>query len=164
MANPITFKPAAYDPKQGLMRKLEAAPAAHAEALLVAYDLLQTAHDEGILDTLHGMVHAKNEIFGHIAEGAKVQESVDALRNLVSVGKLLGAVEPEAMSCIVSAMSTASRKTPDEPLTMWGLFKKISSKEGRRGLSVGVELVCALGTRPFTDAKQLPTGKGVAKK
>ncbi len=164
MANPITFKPAPYDPRQGLMRKLEAAPAAHAEALLVAYDLLQTAHDEGILDTLHGMVHAKNEIFGHLAEGARVQESVDALRNLVSVGKILGAIEPETMSCIAAAMSTASKQTPDEPLTMWGLFKKVSSREGRRGLSVAVELLCALGTRRFTDAKQVSSGKAMVKK
>ena len=158
MANPIAFKPAEYDPKQGLMRKLDAAPAAHAEALLVAYDLLQAAHDQGILDTLHGMVHAKDEIFGHIAEGARVQESVDALRNLVSVGKILGAIEPETMSCIAAAMSTASKKTPDEPLSMWGLFKKVSSREGRRGITVVVELLVALGTRRFTDAKQLPGG------
>ena len=164
MANPIKFEPAHYDPKQGLMRRLEAAPAEHAEALLVAYDLLQTAHDEGILDTLHGMVHAKNEIFGHIAEAAKVQESVDALRNLISAGKILGAIEPETMSCLVAAMSTASKRTPDEPLTMWGLFKKVSSREGRRGLSVVVELLTALGTRRFTDAKQLPSGKAISKK
>lgn len=164
MANPIAFKPAPYDPKDGLMRRLEAAPKEHAEALLVAYDLLQTAHDEGILDLLHGMVHAKNEIAGHLAEAARVQESVDALRNLVSVGKILGAIEPEAMSCIAAAMSTATKRTPDEPSTMWGLFKKVSSREGRRGLSVAVELLTALGTRRFTDAKQLPSGKAVLKK
>ncbi len=164
MANPIKFTPNQYDPKDGLMRRLEAAPREHAEALLVAYDLLQTAHDEGILDLLHGMVHAKNEIAGHLAEAARVQESVDALRNLISVGKILGAMEPETMSCIAAAMSTASKRTPDEPLSMWGLFKKISSKEGRRGLSLGVELITALGTRRFTDAKQLPSGKAVMKK
>lgn len=164
MANPIAFKPAPFDPKDGLMRKLDAAPREHAEALLVAYDLLQTAHDEGILDLLHGMVHAKNEIAGHLAEAARVQESVDALRNLISVGKIFGAIEPETMSCIAAAMSTASKRTPDEPLSMWGLFKKISSKEGRRGLSLGVELITALGTRRFTDAKQLPSGKALARK
>ena len=158
MANPIAFKPAAYDPKQGLMRKLEAAPEAHAEALLVLYDLLQTSHDEGLLDLLNGLVHAKNEIFGHLAEGGRMQESVDAMRNLVSIGKVLGAIEPETMSCIAAAMSTASKKTPDEPLSMWGLFKKVSSREGRRGLSLGVELLTALGTRRFTDAKLLPDG------
>jgi len=164
MANPIAFTPAKYDPKQGLMRKLEAAPAAHAEALLVAYDLLQSAHEQGILDTLHGMVHAKDEIFGHIAEGARVQECVDALRNLVSVGKVLGSIEPETMSCIVTAMGSSSKKTAEEPLSMWGLFKKVSSREGRRGLSLGVEMLVALGTRRFNDAKQLPSDKAVSKR
>ena len=156
MANPIAFNAPEYDPKLGLMRKLDAAPRAHAEALLVAYDLLQEAHDQGILDTLHGMVHAKDEIFGHIAQGARVQESIDALRNLVSGAKILGSIEPETMSCIAAAMSTAGKKTPDEPLSMWGLFKKASSREGRRGLTMMVEMLVALGTRRFTDAKQLP--------
>ena len=156
MANPIAFTPLPYDPKEGLMRRLEAAPREHAEALLVAYDLLQEAHDQGILDALHGMVHAKDAIVGHIAEGARVQESVDALRNLIAAGKILGAIEPETMSCIAAAMSTAGKKTPDEPLSLWGLYKKVSSREGRRGLSVVVELLAALGTRRFTDAKQLP--------
>jgi uncharacterized protein YjgD (DUF1641 family) len=156
MANPIEFKPAPYDPKLGLMKRLEAAPQEHAEALLVAYDLLQAAHDEGILDALHGMVHAKNEIAGHIAEGASMQESIDAMRNLVSAGKILGSIEPETMSCIAAAMSTATKPAPDEPLSMWGLFKRISSREGRRGLTMMAELLVALGTRRFSDAKRLP--------
>ena len=158
MAHPIAFKPAQYDPKQGLLRKLEAAPEAHAEALLVLYDLLQTSHDEGVLDLLNGLVHAKKEIFGHLAEGGRMQESIDGMRNAVSVVKILGSIEPETMSCIAAAMSTASKKTPDEPLSMWGLFKKVSSREGRRGLSLTVELLTALGTRRFTDAKKLPDG------
>ena len=158
MANPIAFKPAQYDPKQGLLRKLEAAPEAHAEALLVLYDLLKTSHDEGVLDLLQGLLHAKNEIFGHIAEGGRMQESVDAMRNAVSVVKILGSIEPETMSCIAAAMSTASKKTPDEPLSMWGLFKKVSSREGRRGLSLVTELLVALGMRRFTDARTLPDG------
>jgi uncharacterized protein YjgD (DUF1641 family) len=147
MANPIAFKPAEYDPKQGLMRRLDAAPREHAEALLVAYDLLQEAHDQGILDALHGMVHAKDEIVGKLAEGARVQESIGALRNLISAGKLLGAIEPEMMSNVASAMSTASTTTQDEPLSLWGLFKKMSSREGRRGLTLMVSLLVALGTR-----------------
>jgi uncharacterized protein YjgD (DUF1641 family) len=141
MANPIAFTPAPYDPKDGLMRRLEAAPRAHAEALLVAYDLLQEAHDQGILDALHGMVHAKDEIVGKLAEGARVQESVDALRNLIAAGKMLGAVPPETMSCVAAAMSSA----PAEPLSLWGLFRKAASVEGRRGLTVMVGVLTALG-------------------
>jgi uncharacterized protein YjgD (DUF1641 family) len=144
MANPIAFKPAPFDPKDGLMRRLDAAPREHAEALLVAYDLLQEAHDQGILDALHGMVHAKDEIVGKLAEAARVEESVNALRNLISAGKVLGSLEPETLSCIAAAMAT---KPKDEPLSMWGLFRKATSVEGRRGLTMMVEILTALGTR-----------------
>jgi uncharacterized protein YjgD (DUF1641 family) len=144
MANPIAFTPAPYDPKDGLMRRLEAAPREHAEALLVAYDLLQEAHDQGILDALHGMVHAKDAIVGHVAEGARMQESVDALRNLVAAGKMLGAMEPQTMSCIAAAMNSAGK---EEPLSLWGLFRQMTSREGRRGLTVMVGVLTALGGR-----------------
>ena len=141
MAHPIAFKPAAYDPKQGLMRRLEAAPAEHAEALLVAYDLLQAAHDEGLLDTLHGMVHAKDVIAGKVAEGARVQASVDALRNLVTVGRLLGSINPEALRAVDVAMAQT------KPVGWWALIRQATSADARRGLGVAVGLLRALGSR-----------------
>ncbi len=147
MANPIAFKPAPYDPKDGLMRRLEAAPREHAEALLVAYDLLQEAHDQGILDALVGAVHAKDQIAGKLAEGARVQESVNALRNLMAAGKILGALDPEAISCVAAAMTSIRPNTTDEPLSMWQLFRRTTSREGRRGLTMMVGMLTALGTR-----------------
>ncbi len=164
MANPIAFTPRPVDPRDGLRKKLEAAPDEHAEALLVAYDLIQAAHDEGILDLLHGMVKHKNTVFEHLAEGAKLQESVDAMRNLISLGKVLGAIEPETMSCVAAALSTASNPKAEEPLSMWGLFKRVSSREGRRGLSLMVELLVAVGTRRFADAVLLDKSKPLAKR
>ncbi len=164
MANPIAFTPRPVDPRDGLRKKLEAAPMAHAEALLVAYDVIQAAHDEGILDLLHGLVKHKNTVFEHLAEGAKLQESVDALRNVISLGKVLGAIDPETMSCVAAALSTASNKKAEEPLSMWGLFKRVSSREGRRGLSLGVELLVALGTRRFADAALLDKTKALKRR
>ncbi|AFL86997.1 hypothetical protein Terro_0660 [Terriglobus roseus DSM 18391] len=147
MANPIAFTPLPYDPKDGLMRRLEAAPREHAQALLVAYDLLQTAHDEGILYALHGMIHAKDEIVGHLAEAARVQESVNALRNLIAAGKILGSIEPETMSCIAASLAKSGSKAAERPPSFWALFKRATSIEGRRGLAVAVDLLAALGTR-----------------
>ena len=158
MANPISFTPAPVDPKLGLMKRLEAAPREHAEALLVAYDLLQEAHDQGVLDLLHGLVHAKDAVAEHIAEGVRVQGSVDALRNLISMGKILGSVSPETLSCISEAVSA---RVPDEPLSVWGLWKRVMSREGRRGLSLAVNMLTALGTRRLGDATNVtrPSGK-----
>ena len=56
MAKPIAFKPITVDFKADLVRKLEKAPAEHAEALLLAYDVLEEAHKKGLLDLLHGVV------------------------------------------------------------------------------------------------------------
>jgi uncharacterized protein YjgD (DUF1641 family) len=164
MANPIAFTPRPVDPRDGLRKKLEAAPMEHAEALLVAYDVIQAAHDEGILDLLHGAVKHKNTVFEHIAEGAKLQESVDALRNVISLGKVLGAIDPETMSCVAAALSTASNPKAEEPLSMWGLFKRVSSREGRRGLSLMVELLVAVGTRRFADAALLDKSKALQRR
>ena len=164
MANPIAFTPKPIDPREGLRKKLEAAPMEHAEALLVGYDLIQAAHDEGILDLLHGMVKHKNTVFEHVAMGAKKQESIDALRNLISLGKVLTAIEPETMSCIAAALSTASGPKPEEPATMWQLFKRAGSKEGRRGLTLVVELLVALGTRRFADSAVVSNAKSLARR
>ncbi len=164
MANPIAFKVKPLDPREGLRKRLEDAPERHAEALLVAYDVIQAAHDEGILDFLHGAVKHKNTVFEHLAEGAKLQESVDALRNVISLGKVLGAIDPETMSCVSAALSTASHPKAEEPLSMWGLFKRVSSREGRRGLSLMVELLVAIGTRRFADSNLLDKSKPLAKR
>jgi hypothetical protein len=51
MANSIQFVPKAVDPKLELQRRLAAAPNEHAEALLVAFDLLEEAHRQGVLGT-----------------------------------------------------------------------------------------------------------------
>ena len=164
MATPIAFKPKPIDPREGLRKKLEAAPMEHAEALLVGYDLIQAAHDEGILDLLHGMVQQKDTVFEHLAMGAKKQESVDAFRNLISLGKVLTAIEPETMSCIAEALSTQSKQKREEPATLWQLFKRVGSREGRRGMTLVVELLVALGTRRFADSAAISHGKMLAKR
>ena len=67
MANPIHFVPKQVDPKLELGRRLAAAPTEHAEALLVAFDLLEEAHRQGVLDALHGAIGAKDTIVASLA-------------------------------------------------------------------------------------------------
>ena len=83
MANPLAYTPKPVNPKLELQRRLDAAPAEHGEAMLVAWDLLQKAHDEGLLDLIHGLVGAKDVIAGKLAEYAKLPEGVSAIRNLI---------------------------------------------------------------------------------
>ncbi len=139
MANPITELPRKVDPRQELERRLAAAPMQHAEAILVAFDLLEEAHAQGLLDMLHGAVGSKNAIFGKAAEYARQPVSTQAVRNLLILGKLLGSINSDELSGIIEP---AQEK---EPPSLWQIFKKMRSKEGRRGLNIAVTLLSSLG-------------------
>lgn len=137
MANPIPFKPAPVDPKHELNRRLDAAPTEHAEALLVAYDLLQSAHDQGLLDLLNGMVGKKDFIAAKIAYYAKQPEGIAAIRNLLNAGKLLTELDPETLEHFTRALqaATTEHKAEQRPPSLWQLAKRATSEDSRRGLS-----------------------------
>jgi len=137
MANPLTFKPNPVDPHLELDRRLREAPHQHAEALLVLYDTLQAAHDKGVLDALHGMISAKDTIAGKLAEFGKTPEGEAGLRNLLQTAKLFAAIETEHLERLSNAFADADAQLKLErtPPTLWQLFKRASSEDGRRGLS-----------------------------
>jgi uncharacterized protein YjgD (DUF1641 family) len=147
MANPIAFVPKSVDPKHELQRRLDAAPMEHAEALLVAYDLLEEAHRQGILDALHGLVGAKDTIAGLLAKYAAEPVSVNAIRNLMALGKILGAIDPEPISQLSKEMASAMQqhKLERTPPSLWQLMKRATSPEARRGLSFMTLLLGAFG-------------------
>ena len=152
MANPISFIPKAVDPKLELQKRLQAAPNEHAEALLVAYDLLEEAHRQGILDALHGAIGAKDTIVGLVAQYSAEPMSVNAIRNLLALGKILGTLEPEPLSQLSKEMAVAldSHKREQEPPSLWQIFKRATSSGARRGLSFMTLMLTAVGrsTKP----------------
>jgi uncharacterized protein YjgD (DUF1641 family) len=147
MANPISFTPRAVDPKLELQRRLAAAPNEHAEALLVAFDLLEEAHRQGLLDALHGAIGAKDTIVGLLAKYSAEPLSVNAIRNLLVLGKILGTLEPEPLSQLSKEMAAAieNHKREHKPPSLWQLCKRATSPDSRRGLSFATHLLSALG-------------------
>jgi len=147
MAAPLTFKPLPVDHKKELARRLEAAPVEHGEALLVLWDLLQTAHDQGILDLLDGMVSAKDTIALTIAKYAKTPEGIAAIRNLLTAVKILGAIEPELLEHLSAAIASASaeQKRETKPPSLFALAKRAVSEDSRRGLSFATMVLAGLG-------------------
>ena len=147
MANPIAFKPAPIDPKQELQRRLDAAPVEHAEALLVAWDVLQTAHDKGLLDAAQGLIEAKDTVIGKLAEYAKQPEGVAGIRNVLAAARILGALVPEVVERLARAVMDAKGTHDQEkkaPST-WELMKRATSEDGRRGLSLLTLILTGLG-------------------
>jgi uncharacterized protein YjgD (DUF1641 family) len=169
MAHPITFKPAPVDPKQELMRRVEAAPREHAEALLGAWALLQTAHEQGILDLAQGLIGGKDIIAGKLAEAANLPESLAAIRNGIALSRVLAALDPDMLQRLAKGLDEQSHETverekqaamhgtnspaaqkyakkPEEKTpSLWQILKMAVSEDARRGLGFAMRLLLALG-------------------
>jgi uncharacterized protein YjgD (DUF1641 family) len=147
MAKPIAFKPITVDFKADLQRRLEEAPAEHAAALLAALDVIEAAHREGILDLLHGMIGAKDTIVAQVAKYASLPEGVAGIRNLLTAAKILTELSPEALDHLSKSMASATKehKREQRPPSLWQLWKRTTSEDGRRGLSFVTLLLSNLG-------------------
>ena len=147
MAIPLNFKPLRVDPKREMQRRLAAAPTEHAEALLVLWDLLETAHDKGILDLLDGMISAKDTIADTVARYANTPEGIASIRNLLGALKILGSLDPELLEKLSSVLLTATAEHQQEqrPPSLWQLFRRSTSEDSRRGLSFMTLLLSGLG-------------------
>ncbi len=147
MANPLPYIPRKADPKTELQRRLAEAPAEHAEALLVAYDLLGEAHRQGILDALHGAISARDTIVSEVARYGADPVAVNALRHLIAVGKMVGSLDPEPISGLAREAYTAmeTHKREKEAPSMWQLFRRMFQKDTRRGLAFVTGMLAALG-------------------
>lgn len=148
MAHPIKFKPEPVDYHKELMKRVEEAPREHAEALLVAWGLLQTSHDQGILELAKGLIGGKDIIAGKLAEAATLPESVAAIRNGIALARILGSLDPDMLQRLARGLGEASeqrKKEEEKPPSLWQLFRRTTSADARRGLSFMTNLLLALG-------------------
>jgi uncharacterized protein YjgD (DUF1641 family) len=150
MAQPISLEITPRDARKELVARLEAAPAAHAEALLDAYELLQELHDRRVLEVLRGALGASDKIL-EVAVGASGStEAVNGLRNLVVLGKMLGSIDPELLQCIATAAGTTlgSEGNPvKEPPGLLSLLNQFRHKELRRSIALINRFLEALGNQ-----------------
>ncbi|HWW97617.1 MAG TPA: DUF1641 domain-containing protein [Edaphobacter sp.] len=147
MAKPIAFKPTTVDFKADLQRRLEKAPDEHAAALLAAYDVLEAAYDEGLLDMLHGMIASKDTIISTLARFASQPEGVTGIRNLLTAAKILTELDPEVLDHVSKAMASATEehKREQKPPSLFQLAKRATSEDSRRGLSFMTLILSSLG-------------------
>jgi uncharacterized protein YjgD (DUF1641 family) len=146
VANPLHFKPK-VDPKLELQRQLDNAPLENAEALLVAYDILKTAHANGTLDLVNGLVGGRDIIASKISEYAKLPGGIAAIRNLLELSKILMAFDPETLEQLSKSMATATgqHRAEVKPPSLWQLVKRANSEDSRRGLSFMTLLLASVG-------------------
>ena len=147
MAKPIAFKPATFDFKSDLQKRIEKAPEEHAAALLAAYDILEAAYDQGLLDILHGMIASKDKIISTLAHYAKEPEGIAGIRNLLTAAKILTELNPDVLDHASKAMSSATEEHQREqtPPSLWQIFKRATSEDSRRGISFLTLLLSGFG-------------------
>jgi uncharacterized protein YjgD (DUF1641 family) len=147
MAVPVPVKQFIQtDPREELVRRIEDAPVAHADAVLSAYELLQQLHDTGTLDVLRGALGAGDVLVEHVVSLVTAPEAVNALRNLILIGKVLGSINPEVLHAVVEGIPQTTAQTPGgKPPSLFALGRRMASQDARRGLAAAVSVMELVG-------------------
>jgi uncharacterized protein YjgD (DUF1641 family) len=148
MARPIPLEIPPRNPRAELQSRLEQAPLEHAEAVLAAYEVLQELHNHGVLEIMRGALAASDEILEKVVDDAKSPEAIRAIRNLLFWRHILGGIEPKWFRGIFQAIpegiaqATAER---DQPVRLFGLLRRLMSKDSLRGLAAAIDFLQAFG-------------------
>ena len=148
MARPIPLGLPPRDPQRALNSRLQQAPAEHAEAVLAAYEVLQSLHDSGVLEVLRGTLGGGEKILEQVVEVASGPEAIRATRNLLLLVKALGEIEPALLSDLTRAVPRALVQANAEESKPPGLFKLMTTfwnKDFRRGLAAFNDLLVTFG-------------------
>jgi uncharacterized protein YjgD (DUF1641 family) len=148
MAQPIPLEIPPRNPRAELRSRLDQAPEEHAEAILVAYEVLQELHNHGVLEIMRGALAASGEILEKVVDNARTPEAIRAIRNLLFWRRILGSIEPEWFEGIFQAIpegiaqATAER---DHPVSIFGLLRRALNQDSLRGMAAAVDFLQAFG-------------------
>ena len=149
MAQPIRLDLPPRDPRADLRTRLEAAPVAHAEALLSAYEVLQGLHDRGALEICRGLLGSSDKVLEIVVDVAKAPDSIRGLRNLLLVVNALGAIDPESLAALTQPIPQALQALAKPPSPPPGLFRLgwrlLWDRDIHRTLAAGSVLLKAVG-------------------
>jgi len=146
VGEPIRFK-VQRDEREDLFRKLQTAPAEHSAALLSAYELLQEAHDHGVLDTLRGAIGAGENFVSTAASFANTPQGIRTMRNLLAMVRLLGEIDPSLLDSAVKALGHVSRsaQASSAPPSLWESLRRLTGSGSRRTLATVADVAESFG-------------------
>lgn len=148
MAQPIPLQIPPRDPRAELRSRLEHAPEEHAEAVLAAYEVLQQLHERGVLEIMRGALAASDDILEKVVEVARAPEAIRSIRNLLFWRQILGSIEPQWFRGIFKAIPDGLAKAtsePERPIGLFGLLRRLTTKDGLRGLAAATDFLQAFG-------------------
>jgi len=148
MAQPIPLNLPARDPRAELQARLQNAPQEHAEALLSAYEVLQGLHDRGVFELLRGALGSSDRVLEIVVEAAKTPESIRGIRNVITLTKILGNIDPELVEGFARSLPEAiacTKRYEPKPPGFWDILLQFKHKDFRRGLVLVNSLLEAFG-------------------
>ena len=148
MAKPIPLELSPRDPRAELQTRLLHAPAAHAEALLAAYEVLQGLHDRGVFEVLRGALGSSDKMVEIVVEAANTPDAIRTIRNAMILSKILGSIEPELLEGFARSLPeaiSATKACRAKPPGFWEILKQFSHHDFRRGLVLINSLLLAFG-------------------
>jgi uncharacterized protein YjgD (DUF1641 family) len=159
LAQPIPLEIPPRNVRAELQSRLEQAPAEHAEAVLAAYEVLQELHNHGLLEIMRGGLAASDELLQKVVDNAKTPEAIRAIRNLFLLQRILGSIEPEWLEGVVQAIPEGiaqAKAERDQPVSFFGLLRRLTSKDCLRGLAAAVNFLQAFGRNVRPRPNSLP--------
>jgi uncharacterized protein YjgD (DUF1641 family) len=119
------FEP--VDSRDDLLRKVKAAPAEHAEAILAAYEVLEKLHEKDVLSTINGLLGAKDMVVDRLADVVSSKEIVNLLRLSLIAGNMVKNINPDDLHGVLKEAS-------GDPPGFFQIVKRMTSKDARRAL------------------------------
>jgi uncharacterized protein YjgD (DUF1641 family) len=148
MAQPIPLHVAPRDPQHELDVRLQQAPAKHAEAVLAAYEVLQSMHDYGVLEVMRGTLGGGKKILEQAVVVGGGPEAIRATRNVLLLVRALAEIDPVLLSDLTRAIPKALVQANAEEARPPGLIKLLSTfwnRDFRRGLAAFNDLLVVFG-------------------
>lgn len=130
MAQPILQHRVQTDRTSALKARLDAAPIEHADAVLAGYELLQELQDYGALDLLRGLAGSRGEIVTKLSEAANTPEAIAAIRNMASLLRILGSIDPEILRGVADIVTKPAKPQRG----FWNTLRWLGSKETLRAV------------------------------
>ena len=144
MAVPIRVRPETPESSEEIAAKLEAARIQHAKAILAGYELLQELHEAKVIDVLRGALAAGDPLAIKLATAMNSGEVVNAVRNFISLTKIMGSIDADFLHRVADEMCYAKPGSLPAP-SFWRTLKELVSKDSRRALAGTVAFIHAFG-------------------
>lgn len=139
MAQPVPFHDfTPQNSRHDLLRRLEAAPAEHVEAILSAYELLQRLHEKGLLDLAIGFLSASDTVVARAVDVASSKQAVAAIRVLLIASDALERIDADRIHALLSPSA-------QPPRSLWTILRQAMSRDCRRAFGVAVSLLSVFG-------------------